>query len=167
MEFPIILNLISTTAIVCSVIFAGIQVRNAQKQRANEASSQLIHSIVSTDFSKALRLVLSLPDGLSKGDVETQARDQMDTIFFFLGMSETLGIFVHRCEIKLDLVDDLLSGPLVLSWRKLGGFVTEYRKLLGRDTMYEWYQWLVERMIERESKSVPVPAYLAHRNWHD
>ncbi len=167
MEFSSILSLVSTAAVVCGVIFAGIQVRNAQKQRSNEASTQLIYSIVSTDFLKAMRLVLSLPDGLSKQELEAHVKDQLDTVFFFLGMSETLGIMVYRYEVKLDLVDDLLSGPLILSWHKLGGYVTEYRKLLGRDTMYEWYQWLVERMVERESKNAPVPAYLAQRGWHE
>jgi hypothetical protein len=29
----------------------------------------------------------------------------------------------------------------------------------------EWFQWLAERMLERETASQPVPAYIAHRHW--
>ena len=64
-------------------------------------------------------------------------------------------------------VDDILSGPLLLSWRKLSRYVTEYRAELQRDTMYEWFQWLAERMQQREVKHSPVPAYVAHRDWRE
>ncbi len=32
---------------------------------------------------------------------------------------------------------------------------------------WEWFQWLVERMLERESLRPPVPAHLSHREWKD
>jgi hypothetical protein len=35
----------------------------------------------------------------------------------------------------------------------------------NRDTVFEWFQWLAERMIEREGKTEPVPAHIAHRDW--
>jgi hypothetical protein len=39
------------------------------------------------------------------------------------------------------------------------------REHYQRETWSEWFQWLAERLMERESKSVPVPAYIAHRDW--
>ena len=45
-------------------------------------------------------------------------------------------------------------------------YVTEYRAELQRDTMYEWFQWLADQMKARESGHAPVPAYVAHRDWH-
>jgi hypothetical protein len=41
----------------------------------------------------------------------------------------------------------------------------EERVARGRETLLEWFQWLAERMIERESKVPVVPAYRAHVNW--
>jgi hypothetical protein len=35
----------------------------------------------------------------------------------------------------------------------------------ARDTLLEWFQWLAERMLERESRGPVVPAYQAHANW--
>jgi hypothetical protein len=32
-------------------------------------------------------------------------------------------------------------------------------------TLFEWFQWLAVRMLERESKAAVVPAYEAHRGW--
>ena len=31
--------------------------------------------------------------------------------------------------------------------------------------MWEWFQWLAERVAEREREVNPVPAHLAHRDW--
>jgi len=49
MDLATALTLVSTIAIVCSGVFAGIQVRNAQKQRSCEAAYQLIRSILSPE----------------------------------------------------------------------------------------------------------------------
>jgi hypothetical protein len=52
-----------------------------------------------------------------------------------------------------------------LSWRKHRQIVAELRQRLGRETYFEWFQWLVERFADRESLAPPVPAHLAHKSW--
>jgi hypothetical protein len=54
------------------------------------------------------------------------------------------------------------SGPVVLTWRKLEPYLQEIRKERKRETLFEWYQWLAERLMERESKGAPVPAHIAN-----
>lgn len=78
---------------------------------------------------------------------------------------ESIGILVFHNELTLDVVDDFFSGPIVVSWRKLAPCVEEIRAELHRDTVFEWFQWLAERFIEREKSSAPVPAHVAHRDW--
>ena len=41
----------------------------------------------------------------------------------------------------------------------------EEREELGRATLLEWFQWLAERINERESVRRPRPAYEAERHW--
>jgi hypothetical protein len=82
-----------------------------------------------------------------------------------LGTWERLGVLVYRREIDLELVDDAFSGPIVQSWQKLGSYVHEFRTHIQRDTAFEWFQWLAERMMERETSAQPLPAYVAHRDW--
>jgi len=31
----------------------------------------------------------------------------------------------------------------------------------------EWFQWLAERMKDREKSRSPVPAYIAHKEWEE
>lgn len=165
MDPLIILNLVSTIAIVCSMVFAGLEVRHAQQQRSRQASLRFMESIVSADFVQAMRLVLSMPVGLSRVEFEQRLGEATDALTFFLGTCESLGLLVFRHEIKLDLVDEML--PLVPCWARLSRYIEDYRAEVDRPTMWEWMQWLVERLEQRESKRPRQPAFLAHRSWHE
>ena len=57
------------------------------------------------------------------------------------------------------------AGPIVHSWRKLRPLVEDLRRQTGRATRWEWFQWLAERMMERETARPPVPAHVEHRAW--
>ena len=91
--------------------------------------------------------------------------DSMDAqrVSALLGIKYFVWDFSER--FKLDVVDDFYSGTILQSWRKLGRYVQELRRDTGRETRWEWFQWLAERMAERESSAPPVPAHVAHRNW--
>lgn len=167
MELPVVLSLITTLAIICSVIFAGLQIRVMQKQRSREAELLLARSFQTPEFMKAYGLVMTLPDGLSKSEIEERLGENNNLVLLWLGTWESLGILVFRNEISLSVVDDFFSGPIVISWRKLGKYVMDYRKEQQRETFHEWFQWLAERMMERESKTPVVAAHLTHKNWKE
>jgi hypothetical protein len=65
-----VLSLVTTLAIVAAGVFAGIQVRQFNKQRARESGWQLLHSFQTPEFVSALNIVFDLPEGLSKSDLE-------------------------------------------------------------------------------------------------
>src|SRR5205814_8273720 len=78
---------------------------------------------------------------------------------------ETIGVLLCHGEFTIDVIDDFFSGPILISWRKLLPYTTDLRQRYQRETWSEWFQWLAERMMERESKTAAVPAYIAHRDW--
>jgi hypothetical protein len=89
-----------------------------------------------------------------------------DDDVFLVGLTwESLGVLAFGREITLDLMGDFFSGTIVILWRKLHVFVEEDRRSLKRETLWDWFQWLGERMIEREKKSPPNAAHNAHRDW--
>lgn len=167
MTAPVLISLISASAIVISVIFAGIQLRYIQKQRSREAELLLVRSFQTAEFMKALSFVLSLPDNLSKKEIFDLAGNDKSLVLLWLGTWESLGIMVYRHEISMSTMDDYFSGPIIISWKKLARYVEEDRNALQRDTMHEWFQWLAERMIERESKNPARPAHIDKKNWKE
>ena len=166
MDLSTVANLINAVAVTAGVIFAAAQIRHYRQRRRRDGMLELVRSFQSPAFAAALRRVYYLPDSVDAQKIREQlGRDGEDYVYVVGTTWETLGIMVSRREITLDMVDDFFSGPIVVSWRKLHAYVQEERRFLQRDTAWEWFQWLAERMIERESKTPPVPAHVAHRDW--
>ena len=113
----------------------------------------------------ALNRLVDLPDGLSKQQLEKHLGQDMKFISLLMTTWEGLGILTYRREVSLEILEDFFSGPIALSWQKLRRTVEEMRRIGGRDTYYEWFQWLAERLEERETAAIPIPANIEHRNW--
>ena len=142
-----------------------MQLRLARRAREREVALEMLRLIHTPDFARALRLMYDFEPGLSRSEVEARLGPEMNLVYSMMISWESLGVLVFRRQIDLQLVDDFVSGSLVLSWNKLRRYVEEERVARGRDTLLEWFQWLAERMIERESKAAAVPAYRAHAAW--
>lgn len=160
-----IADLVSAAAVVTGLLFAGVQLRQFRRVQEREAGLVLLRSYQTRTLARALLLAFELPDGLTKAEVEDRVGDEMATLYAMMTVWESLGILVHRGQVELALVDDFFSGPIVLSWHKMHRYVDEQRVELDRGTIWEWFQWLAERMQEREAVTPPVPAHIEHRDW--
>jgi hypothetical protein len=167
MDLGTLLNLITTLAVVAGLVFAGLQIRDAERARAAEQRLVLVRSFESPDFMRAMKLIMDLPDGLSMAEVDARSGDGGFTVYYWLGAMETMGILVHHRHIDLELVDDFFSGPLLITWRRLERYVRENRQAQQRDTMHEWFEWLVDRMRDRETRHPPVPASVGEAGWRE
>jgi hypothetical protein len=47
----------------------------------------------------------------------------------------------------------------------LEGYIKEVRNEMDRHTMFEWFEWLVNQMKEREKLEGRIPAYIAYKDW--
>ena len=166
MELSTIANLINALAVTAGVSFAAVQIRDYRRQQHRDSMSALVRSFQTPSFAHSLRRVSFLPDNVAHEQIPALlGPDGEDHVYALLTSWEALGILLHRKEITIDLVDDFFSGPIIVSWRKLSRYVEAMRAEAKRDTYFEWVQWLAERMMERESKTPPVPAHIAHRDW--
>ncbi len=167
MPLTTILSILSTSAIVAAGIFAGVQLRQYNKQRSRDSALQLVHSFRTPEFLRAVNMVFDLPEGLSKKELEDRLGDKLVDLLVMFGTFENLGILVYRREVELQLVEDFFSGVIMLSGKKLNRYLVEVREAGNRQTYYEWFQWLYEQLEKRELKSPPVPAYVAYRDWKE
>ena len=167
MALGTILSLITTFSIFVGVIFALIQLRQSNKQRARESALQMLHSFQTPEFLNAVNIVFDLPEGLSKKEIDERLGEKLTSILVMFGTFESLGILVYKRDIDIRMVEDFFSGILILSGRKLKKYLEEIRTSSNRQTYYEWYQWLYEQVEKRESKTPAVPSYLAFRDWKE
>jgi hypothetical protein len=165
MSIEVFFQIVEALAVVVGVGFAMIQVRQYRRDKQREAAMELLHAFQTPSFARALNIVYSMPDGLTKQEVEEFAGDDFHILYAMTTTWESIGVLVHRGEVDLQLVDDFFSGPVIVSWQKLENFVIGERKAVGRETINEWFQWLKERLEETESDAPPNPAHIEHKNW--
>jgi len=165
MDLNIVFQTIATLVMVSGVVFSLINLRNFQTSRKRESAILMLNSFQTNDFVKGLLLIFDLPDDADKNFIDKLPYEQYLSIYMVLGTWERLGILVYRREMDLDLVDDAFSGPIIQSWQKLEKYILEFRARVKRETAFEWFQWLAERMFERETTAEAIPAYVAHRDW--
>jgi hypothetical protein len=165
MDLSSLIQIISSLAMTLGIVFGILNLKNFQASRKREAAILMLNSFQTMEFVRGLLYIFDLPDNAANEDLESLPEEKFMTIYLVLGTWERLGILVHRNEIPIDLVDDAFSGPIIQSWVKLGGYVAAFRARMQRETGFEWFQWLAERMLEREQHGSAVPAYVAHRDW--
>ncbi len=167
MPITIFLSIITTSSIFAGVIFAILQLRQSNKQRARESALQMLHSFQTPAFLSAVDIVFHLPEGLSKREIEERLGDKMASILVLFGTFESLGILVYRRDMDIRMVEDFFSGIIVLSGKKLKKYLEEIRLASNRQTYFEWYQWLYEQVERRERNTPPIPAYISYRDWKE
>ena len=142
-----------------------VQVRQYRRDKQREAAIELLHSFQTPSFARALNIVYSMPDGLSKEEVVEFAGNDFHLVYAMTTTWESLGILVHRGEIDLNLVGDFFIGPIIVSLRKLKNFIKSEREETHRETVNEWFQWLKDRLEEVEAEAAPIPAYIEFKDW--
>jgi hypothetical protein len=166
MDIGTLANLVNAIAVTAGVIFAAAQISYYRRRRRRDAMLELVRSFQSPTFSKALRRAVELPDNASPEEIRKILGPEGEDLLVHLTATwETIGVLLFHGEFTIDVIDDVFSGPILISWRKLLPYTIDLRQRYGRETWSEWFQWLAERMMERESKSPAVPAYIAHRDW--
>ena len=166
MDISTIANLINAFAVTAGVIFAATQIRDYRRQRKRDAMLNLVRSFQSPTFARGLRRIVELPDGATADEIRKNlGAEGEDLLVHVTATWETIGVLLFHGELSIDIIDDFFSGPILISWKKLGPYTVDIRRQYDRETWSEWFQWLAERMIEREKKSPPTPAHIAHRDW--
>lgn len=159
-----IARIIGSVVVISGVVFGIIQIRQYQQQRQDIAAVQLVNSFQSPDFNKSLRKVWSLPDAVTWQELQERGND-WQAAAFQVGMTmETMGVLVYRRIVPLAILDELMGDAISVLWRKLQPWVEHLRDEQKRDSAYEWFQWLAERLAEKERRT-EMGAYRKYRNW--
>ena len=165
MSLPLFLQLIATTIMIIGIGFGIQNIRQYQASRKRESAILMLNSFQTSEFVRGLLCIFDLPENVSKAELDSLPIEQFLAVYMVMGTWERLGVLVFRGEIELGLVEDAYSGAVIQSWQKLRGYIADLRGNLGQETAMEWFQWLAERIQERETASQPLPAYIAHRDW--
>lgn len=157
-------EILSGIAVVAAMVFGVVQVRQFRQQRRDSADVELMRSMQDPEFTRSFRLIYSLPDNLGASGLRDLGPGYEEAAIAIGARFESMGLLVYRGSIPFDLVEQIVGGVVVLLWRKLRLWVVEYRAEQGHELLFEWFQWLAER-IEERGRTAELPAYKRYVNW--
>lgn len=160
-----VLNIASTLTLIGALIFAGLQVRLANRMRAEQAALAIIHAVQSEGWTHSLGVIIHLPDNLTAAQIDELGPQTAQAIEDYGVRIETVGYMVFRGIVALETVEELLGGVITLFWARVKPWVERDRKRSASPRQYEWVQWLAERMDERKTGIGAVPAYAKYVHW--
>ena len=109
-------------------------------------------------------IIHELPDELTGDELRKRLGAQYKSAMATLGLLESLGPIVARGHVPIEMYAEFYRGPTVLCWRKFKRYIEDERQR-GWPNLFEWLQWLAERMEERSPASGDLPAYKRYSNW--
>ena len=160
----ILVELFSFFAVVAAIIFGLIQVKQFKRQRQDIATVELVRSFQTSDFTVAFRLLHSLPEDISASEFAAKGTEYIDAAWSLGFAYETTGVLVFKEVIPIAAVEDLIGGIGITLWKRLSPWVHMIRKEQSQEHIFEWFQWLVERMEERECNDKE-PANILSKDW--
>lgn len=164
-QWASVAEIASAIAIAPSLLYLAFQIRQSKISSERESAFELIRSFQTVEFARMLQLSLDVPAGLPRQELEAHFEEQNALLYSYFATWESLGIMVYRGQISLRLVCDFFSHPILLAWKMAETSVRETRVLAGRDTPWEWFQWLAERVADYEQENEPIPAYVEFKDW--
>jgi hypothetical protein len=167
MELQTLANLaqvIGVGAVIAAIGFGIVQIRQYRQQRRDAVAVELMRSIQDTEFTRSFRIVMALPEGCSAEDVRARGAEVEDAAIALIAKYETLGYLVFRGIMPIDLVEELVGGVGVHFWKVLKPWALALREERSQPLMFEWYQWLAERMDAR-GRPTQRPAFERHADW--
>ena len=163
MELSTLLNTASTLALIGALLFTGLQVRMANRVRAEQNALVLIHTILA-GWTQSLIVLNKIPAGSTAAQIDSLGNDVVNAIEEYSIRLETVGYMVFRGFISVDTVDQLCGGMTILLWSRIKPWVVD-RERKTNPRMYEWVEWLADRLEERREHANTKPAFVSYAKW--
>jgi hypothetical protein len=144
---------VAPTVVACGVVIGLFQLSALQRTQRAVAAVEVVQSFRNAEFNRALRIVWSLPEGITAQELRARGVEVEDAAILIGTTLESVAVLVYRKVVPLGIVDELMGDAIVEFWPKLSHWILELRRERGRESVYEWFQWLVERLQERQRRT--------------
>ena len=162
MSWALVLQVIESVAVTVGVIFGLVQLRQWRHQREVQAGLEMLAPMQTPVLAETVLLIHNLPDNLNGDELRRRLGEKFGSTVATLALFESLGPIVARGHVPLEMYAEFYRGPTLLCWVKFRRFIEEERAK-GWPTLFEWLQWLAERMEQRPQ--IELPAYERFAGW--
>lgn len=144
-----ILDIAAPLVAIIGIVIALLQLRDQNHIRQMEIAMRMYSTFGHGDFLCHHQHVMNWKhdtyEAFKKKATEEDNVSLMVVSVFF----ENMGLLYKRGLAPLELLDDLLSGPIISTWKKVKPLWVGLRKEYGQPQWAEWFELLNDDMVER------------------
>jgi len=147
---------VAAASVLVGVIFALMQLRDFVRTRQTDLVMRLYSAYGSREFQEAwvetLRLEFKDYNDYLRKYGATSEKPVYTSVNMVAAFFEGIGILLRRKLVNMDLVDDLFSSDIIITWQKMKPIVDGWRKHFNRPQISEWFEYLYNEMNRREDR---------------
>jgi len=141
--------MVAAAGVLVGVVYYILDMRNQSRMRQTDLVMRLYSQFSSLEFQKIWgELQKREAQNYSDYDRKYGLADATAVGLFFEG----IGILLKRKLIDIELVDDMFTSPVKLTWEKMKNITLESRKVRNQPEIFEWFEYLYNEMKKREQK---------------
>lgn len=142
--------ILAAAGVMIGVVYYLLDIRNQSKMRQTSLVMGIYSKFGSKGFQAAWQEVLNR----EFKNYDDYVREHGLAEVWMVGvLFEGLGLLVHRKLVSIDVVDDLVSGPVKYTWEKMKPVVEGYRLHFDRPQFYEWVEYLYNELERRGQRT--------------
>src|SRR3972149_2068852 len=139
-------------AVTVGVIIALLQLRNQNRLRQIDTVMRLYSSFGQEAFLRHFERVTSWSYDTYEAYRENSTPDDQISLMVVGVFFENMGLLLKRRLAPLALLDDLLSGPILLAWPKARPIWVGLRAQYNQPSWAEWFEFFYDAMVKRMAK---------------
>jgi hypothetical protein len=144
-----ILSIAASLAVIIGVVIALLQLRNQQRLRQLEIVMRLYSSFGEEVFVRHYHRVANWKYKTYAAYRKKGSPADFISLFVVSVFFENMGLLLKRRLAPIDLLDDLLSGPILEVWPKARPVWIGLRKEHNQPSWAEWFEFFHDAMARR------------------
>ena len=144
-----ILDIAAPIVAIVGVSIALVQLRGQNRLRQMDTVMRLFSSFGQESFIHHYGRVMNWKYDTYESFKKKATEDDNVSLMVVSVFFENMGLLYNRGLAPLELLDDLLSGPIISAWRKVKPLWVGLRIEYGQPQWSEWFELLHDAMVER------------------
>jgi hypothetical protein len=150
--FQQVLSVAAPLAITLGVVVALLNLRNQYRLRQIDTVMRLYSHFGEDTFVRHFIRVTNWDYDTYEAYLERRTEEDYISLTVVTVFFEGMGLLLKRKLAPIDLIDDLLSGPILLAWPKARPIWVGFRAHYGVPAAAEWFEFLHEAIVQRLAK---------------
>jgi len=144
-----VLSIITPLAVAVGVMIALLQLRNQYRLRQIDTVMRLYSHFGDDTFVRHFNRVTTWDYANYEAYRKKNSEDDYISLTVVTVFFEAMGLLLKRKLAPIDLIDDLLSGPILLAWPKAQPIWVGFRAHYGVPAAAEWFEYLHSAIVQR------------------